>query len=247
MPKGFQAAKKAGEFKGSGFQPRPPGINYFSLKGGETAVVRFTSSHEDIDWARKWKLPPSGNYKYGEFVNSVDQHENGTPDPGYAANLGKSFKGYPVVIWRNQPTYVRDPQGKLVKDAMGNKQVNGFADQVAVWECSYAIYENLGELEIKYRSITNLDWEVKRIGSDKNTKYIIQPADVMQVNVPMSPEDQRLLANFSIDVGAVFCKIPTFEELSAYINGEQAPVTPPTVAQQTQNNAAGLDGSNPFM
>lgn len=247
MPRGFAGAKKAGEFKGGGgFQPRPKGITYFSLKDRQTAVVRFLSSHEEIDWVRKWKLPPSGNFPYGEMVNCVDQHEDGTPDPGYAAGLKSGFKAYPTLIWRNAPVFQKDAKGQLVKDSNGTKVLTGYADQVAVWECSYAVYEILGEKELKYRSLMNLDWEIKRIGASTDTKYIIEPADPMDINSPMSAQDQQLAASNRIDTSA-FTKVPTFEELATYLNGGVGAAPQPTFQQQTQNNAMGADGPNPFL
>lgn len=248
MPKGFAGAKKAGEFKGgNGFQPRPIGTNYFTLKDGEIAIVRFLQPAEQIDWARKWKLPPSSNFKYGELVNCVDQHEDGTPDPGYAAGFKNGFRAYPTLIQRNRPQYRKDPQGKLVKDSNGNKDLVGYADDVAVWECSYAVYEQLEELDGKYRGLMNLDWEIKRKGASTDTKYIIAPADPTQINVPMSQADQQLAAGKRIDTGP-FTKIPTYEELNNYISGNGAPPQQePNFATQADTNASGPEGPNPFL
>lgn len=247
MPKGFAGAKKAGSYSGGkGFQPRPPGINYLYLKDGETAIVRFLQSSEDIDWARKWKTPPSAAFKYGELLNCVDQHEDGTPDPGYAAGFKTSFKAYPTMIRRNAPQWQKTPDGKLVKDSNDNKVLVGYADQVCVWECSYAVYEQLQELDDKYRGLMNLDWEIKRKGGDKNTKYVIAPADPTQINVPMTQQDMMLAQGQRIDTG-IFTKIPTFDELNAYITGGVTDAPQPSFTQQTQTNATGMDGPNPFL
>lgn len=243
MPKGYQGAKKVGEFKSSRFEQRPPGINYFSLKDGQTAVVRFLQNHEDIDWARKWTI---GTYPKSELVNCVDQHEDGTPDPGYAAGLKSGFKAYPTMIWRAAPIYRRDHEKKIVKDSNGNREIVGYADQVAVWECSYAVYEILSEKELKYRGLMNLEWEVKRRGYDKNTKYVIEPSDPTQINVPFSPADQQLAATQRIDTG-VFTKVPTFDALQNYLNGGAPDATPQTFPQQAQTIATGPEGPNPFL
>lgn len=245
-PRGFAAAKKVGEFKGGGgFQPRPRGIVYFSLKDQQTAKVRFLTMADEIDWARKWKLAPSGNFKYGELVNCVDQHEDGTPDPGYALGLRASFKAYPVLIWRGAPTFQKNPDGSLFKDGNGNKVLTGYADQVAVWECSWEVYNQLKELDQKYQGLMSRDFEVKRIGADKSTKYMILPEGD---STPLSPSDQQLSATGRIDT-APFVKIPTYEELNNYLTGntEPAPQTP-GIQQQADNNAAGAAGSaNPFL
>jgi hypothetical protein len=248
MPKGFAGAKKAGEYSGGGggFQPRPKGITYFSLKDGQEAIVRFLQAAEDIDWARKWKLPPSKNFQYGELVNCVDQHEDGTPDPGYAAGLKTSFKAYPTLIWRNAPAYQKDKEGKLVKDGNGNKVIVGYQDTVAVWECSYAVYESLQECEETYRGLMNLDWKIKRKGASTDTKYVIVPADPTQINVPFTQQDQQLAQNQRIDTSA-FTKIPTFDELNAYITGGVTSAPQPSFTQQAQTNATGMAGPNPFL
>jgi hypothetical protein len=247
MPKGYAGAKKAGEFKGGGgFEKRPKGITYFSLKDGQSAVVRLLVSHEDIDWARKWKLAPSKMFPYGELINCVDQKEDGTPDPGYAAGLKSSFKAYVPLIWRNAPVLQKDTEGKLIKDSNGNKIITGYADQVAVWECSYEVYETLGEKEEKYRGLMNLDWEVRRRGASTDTKYVIEPADPMQINTPFTPADQQLAATQRIDT-SVFVKVPTFEDLANYLNGGNTEAPQQTFTQQTTTNASGADGPNPFL
>lgn len=248
MPKGFAGAKKAGEFKGGGgFKPWPKGVRGFYMKDGESVIVRFLQNAEDIDWARKWKLPPSKNFQYGELVNCVDQHEDGTPDPGYAAGLKSSFKAYPTMIVRNAPQYQRDPKtGGLIKDSNDNKVLTGYADTVMVWECSYAVYEILQEHDAKYRGLMNLDWEIKRKGASTDTKYIIAPADPTQINVPFTPADQQVAAAQRIDTG-YFTKAPTFEELNTYLTGGVAAAPAPSFTQQTQTNAAGPAGPNPFL
>lgn len=248
MAKGFAAAKKVGEYTGGGgFQPRPPGTTYFSLKDGQTAIVRFLSPAEEIEWARKWKLPPSRNFQYGEMVNCVDQMEDGTPDPGYAANLKSGFRAYPVLIWRNAPVFQRGPDGKLVKDSNGAKQLTGYADQIAVWECSFEVYQNLQAKDEKYRGLPSRDLEIRRRGAKTDTEYLIEPADLDAGPQPLTPADQALISTSMIDV-APFVKVPTFEELAAYINGGGVPASPvPTPAQQAVSNATGQDGENPFL
>lgn len=247
MPRGFQGAKKVGEFTGgTSFQPRPPGITYFSLKDGQTAIVRFLHPHEEIEWARKWKLPPTRNFQYGEMVNCVDQHEDGTPDPGYAANLKSGFRAYPVLIWRQAPVYAKDAQGKLIKDSNGGKTITGYADQIAVWECSFEVYQNLQAKDEKYRGLTSRDLEIRRRGASTDTEYLIEPADLDAGPQPLSPADNALISNGMIDT-APFVKVPTYEELANYINGGGAPAAPPTPAQQAvQNEQASPASNNPF-
>lgn len=248
MPKGFSGAKKVGEFKGggSGFQPRPKGVVYFALKDGQEAVVRFLQQAEDIEWARKWKLPPSSNFPYGELVNAVDQHEDGTPDPGYAAGLKNSFKAYPTLIWRNAPVYQKDNEGKVVKDPNGAKVITGFADQVAIWECTFSVYDTLQDVEGSYRGLMSRDFRVKRKGGGLDTEYLVFPADVDGGPQPMSQQDQQIAATQRIDVSP-FVKIPTYDELYKYIYGHDNQ-QPQNFTQQAQSAQADpASGPNPFI
>lgn len=243
MPRGFSQAERVGKYKArTQFQPRPKGINYFALKDQQTAQVRFLTMAEEIDWARKWKV---GVYPNNEFVNCCDQHEDGTPDPGYALGLKSSFKAYPVMIWRNAPIYQRNADGTLFKDSNGAKVLTGHADQVAVWECVYEIYNNLKELDQKYQGLMSRDFEIKRIGADKHTKYMILPEGDA---TPLSPADQQLSATQRIDTSA-FTKIPTYDELNAYLTGTNEPApAQPGIQQQAITNAAGPSGdANPFL
>src|SRR4051812_21167500 len=102
MAKGFAGAKKVGDFSGKGgggFIKKPKGIRYFALKNDqEEAVVRFLAQHEEIDWVAQWKTAPKPGYPYGEKLPKVDQHEDGTPDPGYAAGLKSTFSAYVPLI-----------------------------------------------------------------------------------------------------------------------------------------------------
>lgn len=248
MPRGFSGAKKVGDQRGKsfGFQPRPKGIVYFALNPGQTAVVRFVQMAEEIEWARKWRTPPSNGFPYGEYINAIDQNEDGTPDPGYAANLKSGFRAYPVLIWRNAPVYVKDSQGKVVKDSNNVKQISGYADQVALWECSFAVYEALCQKDEKYRGLTSRDIEVTRVGKGTDTKYTIEPADLDAGPQPMSDADRALISKDMIDTSP-FVKIPTFEELAAYINGGVAPAQPQSFEQQAQSNETAGDGYNPFL
>lgn len=244
MPKGFAAAQKAGSRQGgAGFHSRPKGINFFKLpNSGDSATVRFLQNHEDIEWVRQWKTAPSSNFPYGEKLNAIDQFEDGTPDPGYAAGLKSTFTAFPVLIWRQAPVYAKDAEGKLLKDGNGNKQLVNYADQVAVWECSYTVYETLRTLDQEAGNLMSCDFKVVRQGTRTDTKYIFFPSAA----TPITPQDSQLAATQRIDV-APFVKIPTYDELYAYLNGGVTPEQPQPFPQQVTTNASAGDGPNPFM
>lgn len=246
MPKGFAGAQKATASMsgGGGMIKKPKGVTYFRLKNhNESAVIRFVQNHDDIEWARKWKLPPNSQFRYGEEVNCVDQFDDGTPDPGFAANLRSTWKAYPLLIWRNAPVYAKDAQGNFLKDGNGNRQITGYADQLAVWECSNKVYTTLQSIEGSIRGLANQDLKVTRIGTDQNTVYNFFPEGMPG---PLSPADQMVVTQQRIDVSP-FVKIPTFDELQAYLNGGVPAEQPQTFPEMAMSNASAGDGANPFM
>lgn len=242
MARGFTQAEKVGKFKGRGnFQPRPKGLSYFSLSDQQQATVRFLSMHEDIEWARKWKI---GVFPNQELVNAVDQHEDGTPDPGYQHNLKPTFKAYPLLIWRNGPIFQRNPDGTFFRDAAKKKVLTGYGDQVVVWECSFEVYSTLRELDQKYQGLMSRDFDIKRVGASTDTTYLILPDGDSS---PLSPSDQQLISTGRIDT-AQFTKPPTYDELNAYLSGGSADAPTPTFQEQAQQvTQQGAGAANPFL
>lgn len=245
MPKGFDGAQKATARlgQGGGMIKRPKGLRWFQLKRhNESAIVRFVQNHDDIEWARKWKLPPTANFRYGELVNAVDQFDNGTPDPGVAAGLKQSWKAYPLLIWRNAPVFAKDAKGNILKDGNGNVTITGYADQVAVWECSNKVYNMLKSIEGSMRGLTQQDLRVTRIGEDTQTEYTFFPEGVAG---QLSPADQHVVSTQRIDISPLV-KIPSYEELQAYLNGGVTEAPQPTFQEMATSNAGALE-ANPFV
>lgn len=252
MPKGFAGAQKAGQRNNSVFRQKPRGVTYFRLAANQEAVVRFLQESEDIEWLRQWKMAPNSLFPFGEKIPCVDQFEDGTPDPGYAANLKSTFTAYPIMVWRNAPVYQRTPDGQLVKDPNGNKVITGYADQVAVWECSFAIYETLKQTAADYGGLMSRDFKVKRTGSQaKDTRYHFAPAVIDGGPMPMTQNDMQLAATQRPNLGD-YLRVPTYDELYNYIYGvtpDQANPPAPTFTQQiTDNNTSAMGGGpNPFL
>jgi hypothetical protein len=248
MPKGFQKAKAVGDMrgKGQGFHGYPKGPR-FSIQAGETKTVRFIQSHDDIEWARKWKLPPAPGFQYGELVNCVDQYEDGTPDPGYAKGLKNGFKAYPLLIARQAPQFQKDAQGKYIRNDGKLVPTGTLADQVMFWECSYQVYEQLGTKDSKWKGLTSRDAEIRREGAKTDTKYYIEPADLDSGPQPLTDADHRLIQSAKIDLTPVL-KIPSYEELSNYLNGGTTSEDQKDIAEQAADNSQGGDaGPNPFL
>lgn len=233
MPTGFDQAKKVGDYssRGSSFQERPKGVTYFSLKNDQDeAIVRFLQQHDDINWVRQWRTEPKPGHMYGEKLNCIDQFEDGTPDPGFELGMKSSWSGFIPLIWRNAVQYQKDAQGRRVKDGNGNFVIAGYADTVALWEHPWSIYDLLKSVDDDYRGLMSRDFKIKRIGAkgSNKTTYRIVPHPIDGQPTPFSPEDQQLAAAQAIDI-APFVRIPTYEELSTYLNGGQ-PV--PQMGQQ---------------
>lgn len=252
MPKGFGQAQKVGTRNYDGFRSKPKGVVYLSLKANDERVVRFLNEHEEIEWLRQWKLAPNSSFQWGEKIPCVDQFEDGTPDPGYAANLKSTFTAYPMMIWRNAPVYQKSPDGSLVRDENKNKILTGYADQVAVWECAYSVYEILREVANDYRGLMSRDFKIKRTGSgSKDTRYHVAPAMVDGGPQPLSPADMQLAATGRPNL-TDWLRVPTYEELHAYIYGDTAAAAAPAgFTQQTQTNDINASGGavvgNPFL
>jgi hypothetical protein len=145
MPTGAEGAKKAGDFSGrTSFVQKPRGITYFKLANDQDeAIVRFLNQHGEINWVRQWKTAAKPGFPFGEKIPCVDQYEDGTPDPGYAANLKTAWTGYLPLIWRQAPQFQRNQDGSFVKDGNQNKIFVGYADDIALWEISYPIFKML--------------------------------------------------------------------------------------------------------
>lgn len=244
MPKGFSKAQNSNERRGS-FQTWPLGSLVFKLQDGERAVVRFIHQADDIEWARKWKLPPDSFHRYGELVNAVDQFEDGTPDPGYQMGLPRSFKAYPLLIWRNAPEYRRDAEGKFLRDEGGGKTVVGHKDQLAFWECTFGVYQTLCAKDGKWHGLASRDAEVSRTGAGMtDTRYSIEPVDIDAGAQPFSEADKRIISSSQIDLSGMV-KIPSYDALEKYIKGD---AVDPVMSFDDMNNAnTQVGGSNPFL
>lgn len=258
MPRGYSGAQRAGVNDYTDFRSKPKGIVFVNLKDPaegarkpQEIIARFTTEHDELEWAGQWRLPPNKTHPYGEKVIKIDQMDDGTPDPGYAHNLPSSFTAYIQVIWRNAPTFQRGADGSFIKDANGSHILAGYADQIALWEQPYGVYEQLREVADTYRGLTSRDFRIKRVGGGpRDTKYHVAPAEIDAGPQPMSPADMQLIATSRIDLSS-YLKRPEYEELNnyivSYIGGAAAvPAQQPQTFPE-QVAATGPTEVNPFM
>jgi hypothetical protein len=198
MAKGFQAIVAVAEdrkTKGSGgdfFSRR-----FFSLKDGETAIIRVLEQGDEVMAVWRHQLENSSG-GFGGYETCLDQDPDtgeriGRDCPGCEEGLKRKFRGAFNVIWRDSPVLQRDEEGKLVKDNRGNLVVDGFEDQIALWETSAEVLDELSILDADYGGISSRDFKVRRRGVQFDTKYYITPANPDGGAAELSKEDLKLV------------------------------------------------------
>jgi hypothetical protein len=188
-----QKAQFGGGDGGSAF------TNDFRLQAGQYAVVRFLEEGEDLTFADTHRIPlqrKSGGLWYKNFV-CLDTEDDGTACPacrGSNQDVAKRItRGFVNLIWREGPVYQRDENKRLVKDNSGNLILVGREDQIALWPCSWTVFETLKEKDSKFKGLMSRDWEVKRVGSSmQDTKYMLDPVDPDAGPQPMTIADLAL-------------------------------------------------------
>jgi hypothetical protein len=178
---------------------------YFRVGENDTQIVRFLDEGDELESKNvAWfhKTPPSEGRPYGTWVPCRDQDvvtgaRIGEPCPGCERNAEdyevckRQVHGFVNIIWRNAPVFTRDDKGKIVKE--GNKPVvEGYADQLAVWEAGYNVFDELVGLDTAVKGLKSRDFKVTRTGTSFNTKYTILPVDFDAGPQPMSEADKEI-------------------------------------------------------
>lgn len=199
MPSGAEGFRRKQEQKAanaaaSDYGPR---ADFFSVKDGQKAIVRFLEQGDQIVYADSHRIPVAGS-RYPRDMICLDQDGDGTPCPACQSETDtvrrRSTKGFINVIWREGPVYERNDYGSPKKDANGNAIITGRADGVFLWKCSATVLEMLFTKDAKYKGLMSRDFEVSRTGSTmQNTKYAIDPADVDGGPQPLTVADQMLV------------------------------------------------------
>lgn len=243
MPRGFKSVRGASaaiqarrDAAGSGL---PPAL-YFSIGDGETATVRFLEEGDGITWIWVHEVPIEGR-QWGRQVPCLDQDDEDEPCPGCERQLKRSFKGFINVIWSNAPVYKRDKEGKLVK--VDNEKIKvGEKDQVALLTSGVRLFENLDEIDSKYKGLRSRRFDIKRKGVKLNTQYVVSPEDVDSGKQPFTDEEKTLEAD-KYDLSE-FTKIPSYDDFMTILNGGT-----PKGSQNgnDEDNRQKVKDSNPFM
>lgn len=218
MPRGFQGVRRAAAEnrakRDAAGSFAPPAL-YFQLDNGQKAIVRFLEEDEDIAWSYVHQVPVEGR-SWGRDVPCLDQDEEDVPCPGCEKGLKKKVKGFINLIWFDAPLYKKDKDGKFVKEGDNKVQI-GNQDQVALWTSGVQLFENLDEINDKYKGLRSRRFEVKRKGIKLDTKYIIAPEDVDSGPQAFTIIERKLAEKpYNLDE---FMKAPTYEEFVNIING----------------------------
>lgn len=215
MPRGFGAVEEISKRSAGGVGPLR-----LRLKDGESATVRFLEQGDDIFYYYYYDfshIDKDNGYKYS--FPSLDQNDEGNPDPGEELDFPRKFKTAVNVIWRDAPEYERDSDGKIVVDGSGKWKQIGTKDQVAVWEGGPRIYETLAKKDLAYKGLASRDLEISRSGTGFDTKYSIEPADID--SGPVAPSDaDKELAKEKYDLDKVARLDMSYDDVKKYINSK---------------------------
>ena len=186
---------------------------FLKLDDGEEAVVRFLEEGDDVASAYFHKVDDGS--KWGTRIICLNQdletgEETGDPCPGCEQSLSRSYRGFFNLIWREAPVFERTAEGKLVKKK-GQPVVEGYEDQVALWETNEDTVFDLYDLELTYKGLKSRDFVIKRRGTGINTVYSIMPADPDGGPKKMSKADLKLAEEDSNDLSKRL-EFPEYDE-----------------------------------
>jgi hypothetical protein len=242
MGTGFDQILKAAASRqqaSSGGTSFAPGVRQLTLAAGQSARVRFLEEGTEVNYAWMCKRP-SMRRKFGEWEPSLDQG-NGDPCPMREAGLPASLRVIISLIWRDCPTYQRDADGKILKDA-NNKWIpdGGTEECLAQWNVGIRIIEMLAQKDRVYKGLKSRDFVITRHGANKdNTVYTVEPFDPDGGPQPMSESDLQLETE-KPDVGPLVTP-KSYSEVKALLGNVQ------TQLQQYDTSTIPPEGQNMFL
>lgn len=199
MGQGFAGIRRASEdinARRSGGGDGQPGRLVLGDK--EHTRVRFLEAGDDVKWAWMHSMPPKNGKQWGEFTPCRDQGQDGSEAcPACASPVKeiskRSFRGYVNVIRRDAPTFQKDNEGNIVKDAAGNwVKAEQVEEQLQYWEGGITVFEELDTIDRTFKGLDSRDFIITRRGTGLNTRYSIVPADPDAGSVPMTQKDMEL-------------------------------------------------------
>ena len=241
MPRGKQAAERASAKEAAKWDNKPFAL-YFKLEDGDSTIVRFLVEGDDMAFAYKHEIPVP-NRAWGRLVNCCDQEQEDEYCPGCEAELKLKSRGQIPLIWDDAPVLKRDSDGKAVKDKKGNYVIEGTEPQVALWDCSWQVFEDLQEKDTDFRGLMSRKFKIKRKGSSTDTTYTISPEDPDGGRQKMTARETKLMqGDTMIDIDE-FIKPLTPDEMLVEM-GEKAPGRS---SSNGDDDASETKRPNPFM
>ena len=175
----------------------------FRIEDGESAVVRFLESGEDIVSAYVHHVPnPNPRSRVPIKIVCRDQDPEtgarvGTECPGCEDSntdvAKRRLQGAINLIWRNGPVFEKGDDGRIITDQSGRWVVADREDQVVVWNSGVQLFDQLVELDTQIPGgLTSRDFKVSRKGKQLDTEYTILPAEIDGGPKALSKADKAL-------------------------------------------------------
>lgn len=157
---------------------------------GGPLIVRFLEQDQDINSFERHPFTKPGQ-QYPDLTTCLS--EVAVDCPACRAGIKSTRKGAYNLIVRNRAVLRKGADGKVVRAPDGSFIVDGYADQIVVWECSNTTANVLVRADGDYGGLMTRDFQLRYTGNDKNP-YDVVPAVIDGGHQPMSAEDMALAA-----------------------------------------------------
>jgi hypothetical protein len=224
MPRGFDKVKEASERLSRNSGGSGSGVFYLKLPDDQdSAIIRFLEQGDEVYsyWYHDFSHADKKNGWRNRFP-CLDLNDEGTPCPGCEQELPRRFQGLINVIWRDAPVLKKDDEGNFVRNKKTNEiEVDGNADQVAVWRGGIELFKLLAKKDAAYKGLGTRDVEVVRDGTGLDTTYSVEPADLDAGASELSDADQELAKDkYDLDEVANYKTYDEAEEIIKEFNDE---------------------------
>jgi hypothetical protein len=208
---------------------------------GGPLIVRFLEQGEDVNSFERHPITRPGQ-QYPDWHTCLS--EINMDCSACRAGLKSSRKGAYNLIVRNRAVLRKGADGKAIRNPDKSFIIDGYADQVVVWECSTTTANYLVRADNDFRGLMSQDFQLRYTGNDKNP-YDIFPADIQVGAQPMSDDDLGLAAK-KYDLDKVFAP-PTQAEMQELVRkyGANSGASGP-VASQMPTSVPQVAAANPY-
>ncbi len=140
--------------------------------------------------------------------------EIGQECPGCKAGLPVKVRGCFNLIHRARPILRKGADGKVIKLADGSYVVDGYGDEVVVWECANTTLQYIKECDNNFGGLMSRDLRLGLSGNNFQP-YSLFPASIDGGAQPLNETDQALLGKrHDIDK---FMAPPTLQEAATIV------------------------------